>query len=754
MPLRKGKTDRRMQPLFPLRDGLRGLRGSFERPGGISGHGRICCLVVVLAFAAGAARAPLAGARPSVGLRTAIPGSVRINGMLHVNGTIHGGGGAQRVVLQKRASTRWVPLAGARVERGGGFHLGWRASRDPAILVVRVVAFRGTSARAATAARGLRISAPVRVLAVRKIRSVPAPGSTGVVRLGGHATAAPGDVIAAGISSTSPDGFLGEVVSVEHLGGETAIHTKPISLIAAVPEGSIDAAIDSSRGLASTSAARPSAVAKTAGAGLHESIAKNFSCSGSVSASLGGSVSLTTSADFHAHWSLFHGVDKASFTGTATASAELGASVAGSASCTLAKTALLARPWTLTPIEVQVGPIPVVLVPRVQVFVSAAATVNAAVKTGVHGSISATAGLNYDRGAISPIAANSLTFGYEPPTLSSSASISGHVIPTLDLLFYGVAGPEISFSAGLDLAANPARDPWWTLTAPVDLNASLKIPELGLSTGEVHVYHHSFPIAQAPLRPPPPPPPPPPPLPPPATRSLGYFNVSPDLACTLLASQDLKDEFFTGLEASNDACGTFLVVDGELFGPAAIPAGEDLGGYNSWAPVEQTFSGQGTGASPFREVTVVEAGATGVRLTQIDRWEEGGTTVHTDYSVSGEPGDQREVRLYRAADCYVGESDFGFGTFDQSSQAVGCLRTDPAGGEFQEQLRPLSPAGATSTEGFYGEIWSDVATQQPLADTCRCGEEIDDGVATSWGLNIQGVSPVSASSQFAFVPGG
>jgi hypothetical protein len=622
---------------------------------------------------------------------------------------------------------------------------------------MRVAILRGGKARAYSPTRRLHVSSPVRVLKASQLEAVPQPGTNGIVRYDGSVTARPGDIIAAGISPASPDGFLGEVTSVQHSPGHTLMQTKPTSLIVAAPEGSIDASINSADGLASASSVKGGSHAVAAGAGgLRESIAKSLGCSGGVSASLGGSVSLSTNAAFSAHWSLFHGVDRASFTGTATASAELGASVSASASCTLGKTALLAHPWTFTPIEVQVGVIPVVLVPRVQVYVSAEGRLGAKVSTGIHGSLSATAGLSYSNGHVSPIASNSANFGYEPPTLSSSASLSGRVTPTLDLLLYGVAGPEISFSAGLELAADPARDPWWTLSAPIDLDASLTVPELGLETGQLHVYHHVFPIAQAtssPVATPPPPPTPTPPQPP-ASRAIGYYNLTPDLACTLTTYEDLSDEFYTFADQPNDACGTFMALEGQLYGPETIPAGESLGSYTDWTPVEQTFGGDGSTANPNTLVTTVEAGNSGVRLVETDRWTEGGSTVDTTYAISGEAGDTREVRLYRAADCYVGESDFGYGAYDPGTQAVGCLRSLEGSGELEEQLRPLSPAGATSTEDFYANIWSDVGSQEPLSDSCQCGEEIDDGLATSWSLGLNGLNPVTAASRFAFVPSG
>jgi hypothetical protein len=45
--------------------------------------------------------------------------------------------------------------------------------------------------------------------------------------------------------------------------------------------------------------------------------------------------------------------------------------------------------------------------------------------------------------------------------------------------------------------ANINQNPWWTLTAPVDLTASLAIPPLQLTSPTLHVYQHTFPIANA-----------------------------------------------------------------------------------------------------------------------------------------------------------------------------------------------------------------------------------------------------------------
>ena len=48
-------------------------------------------------------------------------------------------------------------------------------------------------------------------------------------------------------------------------------------------------------------------------------------------------------------------------------------------------------------------------------------------------------------------------------------------------------------------------------------------------------------------------------------------------------------------------------------------------------------------------------------------------------AVSGPDGDTDSGLLYRAADCYVGNSDIGFGTLDPSTGSTSCLRDNADG---------------------------------------------------------------------------
>jgi hypothetical protein len=72
------------------------------------------------------------------------------------------------------------------------------------------------------------------------------------------------------------------------------------------------------------------------------------------------------------------------------------------------------------------------------------------------------------------------------------------VIPSITFLLYGQGGPRFELAAGLQLDASAGANPWWTLTAPVELSAGFETPILDdLSIPVQVVFGKTFPIAQA-----------------------------------------------------------------------------------------------------------------------------------------------------------------------------------------------------------------------------------------------------------------
>jgi hypothetical protein len=230
----------------------------------------------------------------------------------------------------------------------------------------------------------------------------------------------------------------------------------------------------------------------------------------------------------------------------------------------------------------------------------------------------------------------------------------------------------------------------------------------------------------------------------PLTRIL----VSPDLNCQVAHEDDQLFEFF-GLETG--ACGTFLAVGGTLYGPADVPSGGSASPRTPWTPVERSEPrGTGSEADPFVVVTVVDAGGSGIRVEQRDSYVAGEESYRTDIRLTNVgPAEQRGI-LYRAGDCFLQDSDVGFGHIDDGAPA--CV-ISPAPDARIEQWLPLSP-GSQHIEASFDEVWATIGAQRPFPDTCACSTAIDNAAGLSWDVTIPAGGSVTHSHLTFFSPEG
>jgi hypothetical protein len=329
------------------------------------------------------------------------------------------------------------------------------------------------------------------------IISAPAPGESGPLKLHGVSGVGVGDVIAVGIGPATPDGFLGRVVSVTQEGEDLIVGTVPAELPEALPEGEFEQVIAAEEfDTANAGAVPQSAPAQsTAGSGpVVQAVHLSLKCQAGASVQVTGNVAVNPKIEISGGWGVFSGLH-AKFIGSVSASSELAASAEAAASCSVGPQTLFKK--TMAPIEFTVGPVPVVVVPVLSATLSAEGKVEASVETEVHGSITAKAGIEYAHGSAHPVAGFEKDFGWTPPEPDGKAHLEAKVSPTLSLLVYGVGGPSATFNAGLAVDADTNATPAWTLTAPISLTAKLAIPVLGISTGDLTVYQHSFLLAQA-----------------------------------------------------------------------------------------------------------------------------------------------------------------------------------------------------------------------------------------------------------------
>ncbi len=324
---------------------------------------------------------------------------------------------------------------------------------------------------------------------------------------------APGDVIVAGVSATTPTGLLRKVVSVSSSSIGITVQTAAATLQEAIPEGSFTADVtlapssvqaSSSAPIAASGGAPLGASAVTGNLGTTVSYGDMSFGVGKVSLSGSTYLSQPPTAKFSANWTSTGGLHSsvlfsARQTTTLTATASPGST--GSRSWDI-----LPTPQTFAPITVMVGALPVVLVPTLQwqVEVSVGVSDVSTVSQSVVQNTTLTAGLDVDVNnngqvtRVTPTSSLDCTFSNSqatPGILSSNLRVS--VGPVITLALYGVAGPSLNADGFLDLSVRPTDTPWWVLSGGVQAGVGLNVPLLKLSVSNPDLVQWSKTILQA-----------------------------------------------------------------------------------------------------------------------------------------------------------------------------------------------------------------------------------------------------------------
>ncbi len=232
---------------------------------------------------------------------------------------------------------------------------------------------------------------------------------------------------------------------------------------------------------------------------------------------------------------------------------------------------------------------------------------------------------------------------------------------------------------------------------------------------------------------------------------LNSIIISPSLNCDVRYQGDSDGEWYDDV-----ACGTFVAFAGNLYGPQELPAGSGATSVPNYVPftaVSQSGrTGTGTSSDPYTITTTVALGNTGARLTQVDSYVGGATAYRTDIKITG-GATSGDAVIFRGGDCYLQDSDRGLGQVLDGNSPVCKAQPGSANPERVEGFRPLS-GGSAYIEANYGEVWRAIGTGEMLPNTCRCDEEIDNGIAISWARNITEGATVTLSSLTFFSPVG
>jgi hypothetical protein len=180
----------------------------------------------------------------------------------------------------------------------------------------------------------------------------------------------------------------------------------------------------------------------------------------------------------------------------------------------------------------------------------------------------------------------------------------------------------------------------------------------------------------------------------------------------------------TGPGVTTDA-GVFVSIGGVVYGSSSVTS-------TPFTPVSMTpVTGTGTTLDPFTVVIVVDAGATGLRLTETLTYVNGADLFPISLDFSNTTNVALTWDTFIGADLYLAGNDAGF-PFATPGVAAGSLAADSS---CQTQLQytiaflGTTPANRYSANG-YSQVWSEIASSN-LSNTVSAGC-LDDGAALQW----------------------
>jgi hypothetical protein len=185
--------------------------------------------------------------------------------------------------------------------------------------------------------------------------------------------------------------------------------------------------------------------------------------------------------------------------------------------------------------------------------------------------------------------------------------------------------------------------------------------------------------------------------------------------------------------------GIFIGVGGVVYGPDFDnhPCGSAANTYTPWTPVSFSgVTGTGTSGDPFKVVIVVNAGASGVTMTETLTYVNGasGSNISLAFSQtpppSGPAGGVGTFSVLQAADLYLADNDEGFGLLQAGSIGGRAVDSSCAPLAYTILITGNTPPTSWSATG-YGSIWDEVSADS-LGDNVDSTICEDNGAALLW----------------------
>jgi hypothetical protein len=168
--------------------------------------------------------------------------------------------------------------------------------------------------------------------------------------------------------------------------------------------------------------------------------------------------------------------------------------------------------------------------------------------------------------------------------------------------------------------------------------------------------------------------------------------------------------------------GISVFINGVTYGP------DDTG----FTPVSMSaVTGSGTAVDPYTLVVVVDAGTTGLRLTETITYVNGSAAANISLAFSNTTDVQLTWDTFIGADLYLADNDAGYPVAVPGASAGSHAANDTCTVQLQYTIAFLgtTPADRYSAN-FYGTVWDEISAGE-LSNTVAPGC-LDDGAALEW----------------------
>jgi hypothetical protein len=326
-----------------------------------------------------------------------------------------------------------------------------------------------------------------------------------------------GSVLTAGVGPETPGGMLVEVTALTRDGDLAITQAVPAPLTAIGPQAEIVSepqlkmtAEDFARVANADPKADPAAfrqaelrrrpATRRFRAAKKESADKPFKCSSRAGAKLIGDVAFDAGTSVGIAWGgLLKPMTITAHVGvTLKQQATLRVEVYGEAKCEL-ELELLPKDYRFTPWTFSVGPVPVVIVPKLNFLVNGEAEISASTAIEVEQKLNTSFGVAYDGSRFGPYgnAKSEFSTRYREPT--GSMNLKASVGPRLAFDFYDVAGPYLTAGVFMRLKADSDASPWWRLSSGLQAGGGLrfKVWKFGFDYNKPDIWSEDWTLAQA-----------------------------------------------------------------------------------------------------------------------------------------------------------------------------------------------------------------------------------------------------------------